>query len=360
MNNDISSYSLDGIRRIGNLSDDGVFIYNFAAHRFDYINKKIPEIFVETGEALLSSSRLITQFIKAEDTHYLQSRFNELLEKGAITSTEFRLEFPDGGIRHISCDAYLMESGITIIGFVKDITKTKEHEDFIINYGARKDTMLDMITHNLSGPLHLSRQLLERVQKTVNSGNVPDISMQLNLLSDSTLECINIVNDFLREEHQESADTYVRKTRFDIIEKINATLEKIRALNKDKQLRLTTHLTNLNINADSVKFFQVIHNLLSNAIKFTPENGRIDIAVEEAEDSFTISVIDNGIGIPAHLHPLIFQPRTPAGRTGLKGERSGGLGLSIAKKLVEIMGGELWFESDENKGATFFIRLPKE
>ncbi|HJU45286.1 MAG TPA: PAS domain-containing sensor histidine kinase, partial [Chitinophagaceae bacterium] len=325
------SPSFDGIRRIGELSGDGVFIYNFAAHRFDYINKHIPEIFVQPGETILSSSRIVMQFIKAEDTYYLQSRFNELLEKGAITSTEFRLEFPDNGIKHISCDAYVMEGGTRIVGFVKDVSKNKEHEDFIIRYGARKDTMLDMITHNLSGPLHMSKQLLEQVQKRVSSNNAADISAQLSLLSDSTLECINIVNDFLREEHQESADTYVRKTRFDIIEKINSTLEKIKELNKDKQFRLATHLSNLNINADSVKFFQVIHNLLSNAIKFTPENGRIDIAVEEAEDSFTISVCDTGIGIPRHLHALVFQPRTPAGRPGLKGERSSGLGLSIVK-----------------------------
>lgn len=352
--------TFDGIRRIGELSDDGVFIYDFANHRFEYINQKIPDIFLQSNEAILTSSRLVMQFIKAEDTHYLQSRFNELLEKGAITSTEFRLEFPNDSIKHIACDAYVMEGGTIIIGFVKDITKTKEHEDFIINYGARKDTMLDMITHNLSGPLHLSKQLLDRVQKTVSSSNSPAISTQLSLLSDSTLECINIVNDFLREEHQESAGTYVRKTRFDIIEKINATLEKIRELNKDKQFRLTTLLHNLNINSDSVKFFQIIHNLLSNAIKFTPENGRIDIAVEEGENDFTISVTDTGIGIPHHLHPLIFQPRTPAGRSGLKGERSSGLGLSIVKKLVEIMDGQLWFESDENKGATFFVRLPKE
>lgn len=352
--------SFDGIRRIGALSDDGVFIYNFAGRHFDYINKKISEIFIQTDEAILSTSRIVLQFIKAEDTYYLQSRFNELLEKGAITSTEFRLEFPDGAIKHISCDAYVMEGGTMITGFVKDITKTKEHEDFIINYGARKDTMLDMITHNLSGPLQLSKQLLDHVQKTVSSSNATDIQAQLSLLSDSTLECINIVNDFLREEHQESAQTYVRKTRFDIIERINAILDKIKELNKDKQFRLLTHLHNLNITTDSVKFFQVIHNLLSNAIKFTPENGRIDISVDEAETSFTISVSDTGIGIPSHLHPLIFQPRTPAGRTGLKGERSSGLGLSIVKQLVAIMGGELWFESNEQKGSTFFVRLPKE
>lgn len=355
-----NTHDFTDIKRIGELSNDGVFIYHFGEQKFYYINKIIPEIFHESGEALLSSSRLVMKFIKSEDSYYLSSRFNELLETGFITSTEFRLEFPDGRIKHISCDAYVMENRIMIVGFVKDITKTKEHEDFIINYGARKDTLLDMITHNLAGPLHLSKDILDKLQKTISDTTAPDIRSPLNIISESTQECIDIVNDFLKQEHQESTHTYVRKTRFDIIERINATLEKLKELNKDKQFRLVTHLEHLNITTDSVKFFQILHNLLSNAIKFTPINGKIDIIVDEAEEYFTITIRDNGIGIPEQLQPVIFQPRTPAGRTGLKNEKSSGLGLSIAKKLVEIMGGKIWFESKEQQGTSFFIQLPKE
>src|ERR1700753_2199195 len=109
------------IKRIGELSNDGVFIYHFGEEKFYYINKIIPAIFLESGEAILSSSQLVLKFIKAEDSYYLSSRINELLETGCITSTEFRLEFPDSSIKHISCDAYVMENRIMIVGFVKDI-----------------------------------------------------------------------------------------------------------------------------------------------------------------------------------------------------------------------------------------------
>jgi two-component system sensor histidine kinase VicK len=230
----------------------------------------------------------------------------------------------------------------------------------MINYGARKDTLLDMITHNLAGPLNMSKNILDWTKKVVSDSRSFDISAQLELIADSTQQCIEIVNDFLKEEHQESAHTYVRKTRFDILERITATLDKIIELNKDKNFRLITDLNNLNINSDSVKFFQVIHNILSNAIKFTHENGQIDVKVEEGENDFTVSISDDGIGIPDNLKPLIFLQRTPAGRPGLKGEKSTGLGLFIIKQLVEIMDGTIWFESSENKGSTFYIKLPKE
>ncbi|MBC8033336.1 MAG: PAS domain-containing sensor histidine kinase [Chitinophagaceae bacterium] len=348
------------IRRIVQLSNDGVFIYNFIERKFHYINDKIPALFNETGEAIRSLSDIVLKVLKAEDRHYLSSRFNELLKTGCITSTEFRLEFEDGTIRHLCCDAYVMDADNTIAGFVKDLTKTKEHEDFMINYGARKDTLLDMITHNLAGPLHMSKSMLDWTKQVVSDNKSFDVRQQLELIADSTLECINIVNEFLKEEHQESALTYVRKTRFDILERVRTTMDKLVVLNKDKHFRLVTDLDNLNITADSVKFFQVIHNLLSNSIKFTREGGNIDIKVEEGETDFTISVSDDGIGIPEQMHRMIFLQRSQAGRPGLKGEKSNGLGLFIAKQLVEVMGGTLGFSSKEEAGSTFFVKLPKE
>jgi two-component system sensor histidine kinase VicK len=81
--------------------------------------------------------------------------------------------------------------------------------------------------------------------------------------------------------------------------------------------------------------------------------------VEESDFTFTLIVKDDGIGIPDHLQPLVFKKYTPAGRQGLQGEKSIGVGLSIVKNLVSLMKGSIRFESKENKGATFFVTLPK-
>ncbi len=355
-----SNHDYSDLKRIGRLSKDGVFIYNANTHSFLYVNSSFADIFMEPGDAILSVSGLVLKFIKTEDKHYLAARYNELLQNGCINNTEFRLELPDGKIKHVCCDAYIMDNGDTIAGFVKDYTKTKEHEDFMINYGARKDTLLDMISYNLSGPLNMSRNIIEWTKKVVDDNRTFNVTSQLELLMENTQNSIDVVNEFLREEHQVSARTHVRKTRFDIIERIQATLDKLVEINKDKNFRLISDLTNLNINSDSVKFFQVIHNLLSNAIKFTRADGHIDIKVEEGEADFTISISDDGIGIPEKMHRYIFLQRTLASREGLNGEKSNGLGLYIAKQLVEIIGGTLWFESRENEGSRFFVKLPKD
>lgn len=352
--------NFQGIIRIGQLSNDGVFMYDLVENKFTYFNNKLSEIFDTDGDSIRNTYKFLLSLVKAEDVQYLQSKFIKLKEDGCITSTEFRLDFPNGMLRHLMCDAYMMENDTTIIGFVKDVTKTKEHEEFMINYGARKDTLLDMTTHNLAGPLNMSKQILEWVQKMVGDSKAYDITSQLELISESTQECINIVNDFLKEEHQHSALTYVRKTRFDLLEKSRAVLDKLIEINKDKHFRLISDSQHLNISTDSVKFFQVLHNVISNSIKFTPADGHIDIKIIEEENHYTVEVQDDGIGIPSHLQPLIFSKRSLAGRTGLKGEASTGLGLFIVKQLVEIMGGTIWFESEENKGTSFFIKLPKE
>lgn len=348
------------IKRIGELSTDGVFIYNIQSAKFLYVNDAFAKILHVKTEALLEQPRLLLPFIQSEDFYYLQQCFAKLQKNNSVTLTEFRLHFADATIVHLLCDAYLLEDVNTVIGFAKDVTKEKQHEDYIINYGAKKDTLLDMMTHNLSGPLLLSKNILTWIQQTYKDKTPGEISAQLRLIQETTQQCLDIVDDFLKEEHLESERIYIRKTRFDVLARIIETLDKLIATNKNKKFRVITELENVNIHTDSVKFFQIIHNLVSNAIKFTPENGEIDIIVEERETSFVFRVRDNGIGIPTRLHAELFDKRTRSGRNGLNNEVSTGLGLSIVKTLTELLGGRVWFETEEKKGSVFSIELPKD
>jgi two-component system sensor histidine kinase VicK len=347
------------IQRIGELSKDGVFIYTLKAASFEYINNAFAAIFNIGREKLLAEAKLVLPLVRSEDTYYLRHQLSELQQTNSITNTEFRLHFDDGSVKHLSCDAYLVDNTI-VTGFVKDISKEKEHEDYIINYGAKKDTLLDMMTHNLSGPLVLTQNILRWMQETNRENSPENINAHLRLIEENTKHCLDIVNDFLKQEHLESEKIYVKKTRFDVLERIVATLDKLIAANRDKRFRLITDLTNLNITTDSVKFFQIIHNLVSNAIKFTPGNGQIDILVEETNTTFIIRVRDNGIGVPAHLQASLFDKRTSSRRNGLNNESSSGLGLSIVKTLVELLGGKVWVESEAEKGSVFSIELPKD
>ena len=348
------------IRHIGELSQDGVFIFHVITGKFDYVNTPFAQIFNSTKDLLLEQPRLVLPFIRSEDSVYLRHQYKDLLQNQTIADAEFRLHYANGVVKHLSCDAYVINEGTYVAGIIKDFTKNKEHEDYIVNYGAKKDTLLDMMTHNLSGPLNLSQNILRWMQQTYKDKMPGEIYSELHLIQSNIQECLDIINDFLREEHLESERIYVKKSRFDVLDRIMATLDKLIATNKNKKFRLLTDLKNLDINTDSVKFFQVIHNLVSNAIKFTPDNGEIDILVEETDNTFIFRVRDNGIGIPKELQPMLFEKRTPAGRDGLNKESSTGMGLHIVKTLVTLLDGKVWFESTDKKGSTFSIELPKE
>ncbi len=104
---------------------------------------------------------------------------------------------------------------------------------------------------------------------------------------------------------------------------------------------------------------ETISNLLANSIKYTHKNGKVDLDVTCDEQSILIRIKDTGIGIPNKDLPLIFDEFYRA-TNARKVEKDGsGLGLSIAKEVAERHGGKIWVESEEGKGSSFYIRLPK-
>ena len=345
------------IKRIGRVSPDAVFIYSLEKNAFVYLNDAASKVLHLDKQSMEEDPSVLVTMIQTEDEFYVKHCYDELLQNGAVES-EFRV-LAGENIVHLRANTFYLSEDRIIAGFVKDITLDRQHSDYIVNYGAKKDTLLDMITHNLTGPLSLTYNIIDWMEKNEKDKIPAEIWAQINLIQNNTRECLDIVTDFMKQEHLDSEQIHVRKTRFDVLERITQTLDKLIETNKDRHFRLISSLRNLNISTDSVKFFQIVHNLVSNAIKFTGPEGQIDIVVEETEQTFIVRVRDNGIGIPADLHQVLFEKRSKAKRSGLNNELSTGLGLSIVKNLVQLLGGQIKFHSAENKGTEFSFELPK-
>ena len=106
------------------------------------------------------------------------------------------------------------------------------------------------------------------------------------------------------------------------------------------------------------KFHRVMDNLITNAIKFSKEKEKIEIHLDKEFGMAIIEVKDHGLGIPKEMVPHLFDRFSKAGRAGVRGEVSTGLGLSIVKQIVERHKGKIKVESEENKGSTFTIYIP--
>jgi signal transduction histidine kinase len=109
---------------------------------------------------------------------------------------------------------------------------------------------------------------------------------------------------------------------------------------------------------DERKVRQVLLNLLSNAVKFTPEGGRVGVAATLADGAEQIAVSDTGVGIAPEDQAAIFEEFRQVGTTTAQKSEGTGLGLTLAKKFVELHGGNIWVGSELGKGSTFTFTLP--
>lgn len=343
----------------GSLSSDGILLFNVKTRKIDYINRALVELFDISHDAFTHQAEFFMSHIVENDLDYLRIEYDTLMKKGRVENVEFAAKTHDGSIRKVWANSYLIEQEKYVVGFFKDITVLRQHEEYIIDYGAKKNTLLDMVTHNLSGPLAISQNLLNSLAN-VAQGDTANVQKHIQLIRENTSHCIEIVNEFLEEEHLVSSNIVVRRSRFELFTKLDTILERIRKGYPDFTFTVSANTESLNVSLDEVKFLQVVNNLMSNAIKWSPAHSTITIRVDENGELFSLSVLDTGVGIPQHLQRFVFDKNSRASRKGLRGEKSIGMGLYIVKKLVALMDGEITFESEEGKGSIFTLTFRKD
>ena len=353
----VEEYSLTAVKDIARISNDGVLVYHVEKATIEFCNKSLSRILDKPVNQIIEEGIIGFGNILKDDEGFLISSYNKLRSDTRISNLELRVNSDQE--KYISVDAYFIAKANIIVALIKDITKAKEHFNYIVEFGARKDALLDVVCNNLSGPLNITNNLLDLIDQANKAQQYRKIDNSAILIRENTQHCIDIISSLLREEHLASPTISVERTRFDVISKINIVVERYKLFSSGKEIKIISSKKQLFVTGDDVKFFQVINNLVSNAVKFTDSNGRIIIEVKDQTSAFSIVVRDNGIGIPEYLHPHLFKKNTPAGRPGLKGEKSIGMGLYIVKKLVDLMNGSMTFESEENNGSNFMVEFPK-
>jgi two-component system sensor histidine kinase VicK len=313
-------FSLNAIKQVGKLSDDGIFVYDLGSESMVYSNKALTKVLGLSLEMIKTATLSTIKRILRQDYEYFLEKAHDLMAKQKILNVELRVGIHQE--KYISFDAYRINNSEFVFCIVKDISRAKEYMDYIIEFGARKDTILDMVSHNLSGPLNLTSNLLDLVDRQNKSQQYKKIDNHTRLIRENTQQCIDVINSFLKEEHFASEKIAVETNRFDVLTKIRIIVERLKQLSKKKKITIKCRKKEVFITTDDVKFFQAIHNILSNAVKFTDDNGVIDIIVSELDTSIEILIADNGIGVPDFLQPHVFKKNTPAGRLGLRGEKS--------------------------------------
>ncbi|MDP6503034.1 MAG: ATP-binding protein, partial [Planctomycetota bacterium] len=224
-----------------------------------------------------------------------------------------------------------------------------------------KSKFLSNMSHEFRSPLNsilaLSRLLLERMDGELNA----EQERQVELISNSCNDLMVLVNDLLDLAKIESGKTEVKVSEFDLNDLLSALRGMMRPLATNDEVDLIVEDPGAipPLRTDEGKVSQILKNLISNALKFT-ESGEVRVRTEMVDDETAVAfaVQDTGIGIPVELQESIFQEFTQVTGSFQARATGTGLGLPLARRLAELLGGSLNVVSEPGKGSTFTAVIP--
>ena len=348
-------------KRMTDQSVEVYFIFDLLENRIQYINPAFEEITKKKCTQLFEDPGLILAMIHEEDIDYVNKSLKNLTIKETNSLLEFRICRPDGIERWIRLKVYpILENGnIThLTGTAEDDTARKTGIFNMQKVNGWKDANLEILSHDLRGPIGTVKMLASVIDRKLPHN--PELHKLTKMIEDISVRNIELIQTLLTREFLATEEVEISKERLDVVWEINQAIDIYLKSqeNIEKCINFKHAQDHVFANVDSMKFLQIINNLVSNAIKFTGENGEINVYLEQLDSTFLITVEDNGIGIPKNLWPSLFNKYTEAGREGIDGEKSTGLGMWIVKRLAEEHGGHVWFESEVNKGSKFYVEIP--
>lgn len=255
------------------------------------------------------------------------------------------------GSRHISST----EPAALVV--IQDVTALKEAEQL-------KDHFLGLVAHELRNPLAAIKGFATMLLRhsTGDKGTpltdwqreaLAEIDMATNRLNQLTEDLLDVVR--LQERR-----LVLHYELIDLVDLIRRVITHIGQSSDGYQLTFSTSLSHLPAQMDGRRIEQVLTNLLINAMKYSPDGGSVEITLEPVPggQQVLISVRDQGIGIPQAEQAHIFGRFVRASNSQTHRISGTGLGLYLCRELISLHGGEIWFESTEGAGSTFFLRLP--
>ncbi len=188
----------------------------------------------------------------------------------------------------------------------------------------------------------------------------PKVTQYSCYIKQAAEHLLMLINGILDLSKIQAGSLTVEPEPLNLCEALAGCLLIIEGRAKEKQITITNQCAQTlpTIHGDPLRVKQILINILSNAVKFTPEGGRIGINARQTDGSVEISVSDTGIGIAAEDQPKIFEEFRQVGADYAHKSEGTGLGLTLAKKFVELHGGRICVESEAGKGSTFIFTLP--
>jgi PAS domain S-box-containing protein len=348
----------------------GIFTFTDSFYKIFHTNAR------EMGGYKMSANEYASNFVYPDDASKVAIETQKAIETQDLDFSryvEHRIIFKDGGVGYMGVWFFVVKdsSGKTIktYGINQDISSRKvaEHELLKAKEKAEesdrlKTAFLQNMSHEIRTPLNAIMGFSSLIIENLNDKET--LTDYERIITKSSNDLLQIVNDILDIAKIESSLLTIRNEQFTIENLINDSLKTYwqgsRIIDKEN-IHFKMNFKDLQhtvITADLGKLKQILNNLINNAYKFT-DTGEIEVGCNLINNStLSFYVKDTGIGIPEEKQELIFNRfyQVDSGTSRLYGGT--GLGLSIVKGLLELLGGEIWIDSEPGKGSTFTFTMP--
>ncbi|MEL6603683.1 MAG: CheR family methyltransferase, partial [Cyanobacteria bacterium J06614_10] len=385
-------------RRLSESNPGIIYIIDVKERRNVYLNSSVTKVLGYTPEEVADmGDQMIAQMVHPEDVNKINryyNRFNDHPDE--VLDTEIRVQHKNGSWKWLTLRSVIFsrdEDGSVrqVLGLCTDATPRKRAEERLKRQkqnlenaiasaqaansaNQAKSEFLANMSHEIRTPMNLilgTSQLLEKTELNKQQRNL------LNVLSRNGQTLLTLINDVLDLSKLEAKELKIDCKPFDLPAMLKTALSNFTHAASQKGLNLEFQSIGKvprHVIGDSFRLQQVLLNLLSNAVKFT-EQGDIVLSVERLQDaqddategdapasvvSLRLSVRDTGIGIPAAYQSDLFEPFTQADTSSTRQYGGTGLGLTISRRIVELMDGTIGVDSLEGEGSTFWFEVSLE
>ena len=221
-----------------------------------------------------------------------------------------------------------------------------------------KDKLFSVIAHDLRSPFNSIIGFSEILQESADTGNLNDVKQFSTIIYENSQRAYVLLINLLEWAHSQLNKIEVSLQNENISSIVKEVTQLLQMQVEQKRIALKLDIDNQHTAiADKNMLTTIIRNLISNAIKYTRENGEICVFTAKNKEGITISIKDNGIGMPPEVASKLLTGDVVQSKPGTQGEKGTGLGLMLCKEFTETMGGKIWVESEISKGSTFFVQL---
>jgi PAS domain S-box-containing protein len=327
-------------------------------------------IFGLTPAQIKPSRDVFMSYVHTDDKGFVTAAIDDSINNGKFLNIDHRITLSDNKVKFIHTQAEIVQdkSGKTthMVGTFQDITDRKLVEEELKRAKVAADAankakseFLANMSHEIRTPMN---SIIGMADLLMETNPTQEQRQYVEIFREAGEHLLSLINDILDLARVESGYILLEKVPFDIAAVINKVENIMSVEAHNKGLGLIFHIADdipRSLIGDPNRLDRVMLNLVGNAVKFTEKGGIIvDISLNSKQDKeveLLFKVKDTGIGVPSDKQSLLFTSFTQIDASTTRKYGGTGLGLVISKKLVEMMGGRMWVESEAGKGSVFYF-----